>query len=393
MSRLRNTIFYVLVSIIMSLLTINRMEATIGISDGRNNLTLLFGLVFILLLIVFFNREDDVSKELKTLSILFLLSSVPSLLFSSTNVDVLYGLISVIFVPLGIIIGKYFCKKWWVSDNTDLVLLLIMLPAVVGCVWIVVMSNTIGMFHLGRDYVFSVVIFLPLVYFIRSPYLKFGIFALILYVVILSAKRTALIVFCSSLIIYIYAGVRKFGAFKINIKALFSVLIISLSLIFVVQFFFLGSAKESLESTIERMSNMDDDSNKERENIYTKVINEIENSSISSIVFGHGYNGVSRDLFGHPAHNDYLEITYDYGLLSVFLYILIFISLLFSYRKNRIRLCDNPYIMIVFLTIVMMNGANCFITNPTYVYVCMFCIGWVLEFTRLKIIYDVKKLS
>lgn len=393
MNRFRNIIFYILVSIIMSLLTINRMEATMGISEGRNNLTLLFCLLFVLLLIVFFYKGDEVCKELKTLSILFLLSSVPSLLFSSMNVDVLYGWVSVIFVPLGIIIGKHFCKTWRVSVNPDLVLFLIMFPAIVGCVWAIIMSSTLSVFNLGRDYVFSIMIFLPLVYFIKSPYLKFGLIALILYIVILSAKRTALIVFCSSLIIYIYASVRKCRRLKINFKSLFSVLIITLSLIFVVQHLFLGSAKESLENTIERMSNMDDDSNEERENIYTKVINEIENSSIGSIVFGHGYNGVSRDLFGHPAHNDYLEIIYDYGLLSLYMYILIFISILFLYQKNRIKLRDNPYIMIVFLTIVIMNSANCFITNPTYVYVCMFCIGWVLEFTRLKFNNDVKKIS
>ena len=358
------------------------MDATIGISDGRNNLTQLFYLFFVLLFIVVYYKKNGICKELKTLSILFVISTIPCLILSSTSVDVLYGWLSITFVPLGIIVGKHFCRIWNSSSHSDTILLIILIPAIVGSIWIVIMSKSFDIFSLGRDYIFSVVIFLPIVYFLRSPYLKCGLLFLILYVVVLSTKRTALIAVCCASLIYIVTNVQQVR--RMNIKSFFSITLISLCLVFAIQSVFSGSAKEALDTTFERMSNMDDKSNEERGDIYTKVLSKIEESSFISVLFGHGYNGVTKDIFGHPAHNDYLEITYDYGLITVSIYIVMFLKFLNLYRRKNIKLRENPHIAITFLTILVLNTANCFITNATYVYTCMFCMGWALEYTQLK---------
>lgn len=48
------------------------------------------------------------------------------------------------------------------------------------------------------------------------------------------------------------------------------------------------------------------------------------------------------------------------------------------------RFSKNPHVAIVLVTFVILNSANCIITNASYVYVCMFCIGWALEYTNLN---------
>ena len=375
----------VLSSVILSFLTINRMNATIGMTGGRNNLTLLLLLFFVVAFVAIYYKRDN--KHLEKRSICYVLFSMPITIYSMAEIGDLYGPITIMLVPLAIIVGKQFYKIYHTSSMPDLLLILIISPAIIGVIWVLLMSKTLDIFNLGRDYIFSIVVFTPLVFYIKSPLLKYSLLLAILYVVILSTKRTALIAVCGSAIVYIMIHLHELKRMKFK-PVLLGITIFTCILLFIGSNLTSESTKEAINITFERMSNLSDSSNEEREFIYATILLKIANSSLPSIIFGHGYNAVTKDIFGHPAHNDYLEITYDYGVVAAFFYVLLLLSFLIKFFKNQnvtyLSLSDNSHILITFVTIVVLNSANCFITNATYVCVCMFCIGWTLESTELK---------
>lgn len=386
MKDLMNYFFIVVISVVVSVLTINRMNATVGISRGVNNLSLSFLLLFIVLLMIIYYNKKRINKKLKVLSFCFFGSVIPAMVYNTTSdVSDFYGVLSVAFVPLGIITGKHFYKIYDSSSKSDRVLFLTISPAIIGLIWIFLMSRSFEIRNMGRDYIFSVVIFLPLVFYIKSPILKYGLLLIILYVVIISTKRTALMVVSCSTIIYMFSHLRLK---KMKVKFLVPTFVVIICLLFMVHSLKQGTAKDALDVTVERMSNLNDESAEDRENIYTMVFSRIEESSLYSFVFGHGYNAVSKDIFGHPAHNDYLEIIYDYGVIAMIFYVILLLRILQLFIRNLkykiIPLGDNMQIFISFVSFVLFNSMNCVITNVVYMYVCMYCIGWSLEFAEFK---------
>lgn len=72
----------------------------------------------------------------------------------------------------------------------------------------------------------------------------------------------------------------------------------------------------------ERVTREETDSGHDRMAIWEMTTYMIQQSSAEKLVFGHGHGGVRSDSFiGLSAHNDFLEIIYDYGLIVFALYL------------------------------------------------------------------------
>lgn len=81
---------------------------------------------------------------------------------------------------------------------------------------------------------------------------------------------------------------------------------------------------------IERFANISEDGGSNRNVIYPVVISMIEESDVFNIMLGHGWNSVLADSpFQISAHNDYLELLYDCGIFSFFIFIVL---VLYSWR-------------------------------------------------------------
>lgn len=79
----------------------------------------------------------------------------------------------------------------------------------------------------------------------------------------------------------------------------------------------------------ERINREETDTGKNRLAIWTITTQMIEDSSIDQLIIGHGQWGVKRNsLLNISAHNDLLEVIYDYGLLIFLLYLLLWIYII-----------------------------------------------------------------
>lgn len=154
---------------------------------------------------------------------------------------------------------------------------------------------------------------------------KMRIFFIIFTALILStsSKRAGVISMTGGLLAYWLVDNLFMGKFKLS-SLLGGVF---LAAILAGGFFYIASSDET--TILERFENIQEDGGSERDVLWIDVINKISNSDLPDLVAGHGYNTVARDsYYGRSAHNDFLEVTYDYGLIGLTLYIIAFLALI-----------------------------------------------------------------
>lgn len=174
---------------------------------------------------------------------------------------------------------------------------------------------------------------LPIVFCLKKNTIKYIFAVLISVAVFLSSKRGGIIALGLAWFMYF------FGSFEGSLKHGFSRILFVVFFSFVLYYSFnlVNSYGEDFLTT--RFERMNESKGSNRIEIYENTINMIMSSSISSIILGHGWNTVLRDSsFALSAHNDFLEIIYDFGIIVFILYILIYVRLfkrLFFMRRSK----------------------------------------------------------
>ena len=90
---------------------------------------------------------------------------------------------------------------------------------------------------------------------------------------------------------------------------------------------------------LERMARLSEDGGSGRDFFYRTIIDSYINSDLKSQIFGHGRDTLSnilvRNTVHSSAHDDFLEVLYNYGLLPAILLFAYYISLIFEWLKMR----------------------------------------------------------
>ena len=226
---------------------------------------------------------------------------------------------------------------------------------------------------LSADISFSIVIFLPFILLCRNGVLNILFLLMSGYAILLTAKRSVIATLVVVVAVYLYN--RYMVGAKTFYQKMRSVLIV-LFMVFAVNLYFQQNKEES-EHMLERFENLSEDGGSGRDKIYPILLRGIKDSPFENLWFGHGYMAVEKWL-GHPAHNDYIEIVYDYGIIPLILYVSCIISILVYAIKNRKRCRDKMPIVGLFAAVLMLlilGFFNCFITNANYVFVLGLYMG------------------
>lgn len=142
----------------------------------------------------------------------------------------------------------------------------------------------------------------------------------------------------------------------------------------------------------ERVNQEETDEGRGRLAIYTVTESMIMSSSVDELILGHGHMAVKRDsILDISAHNDFLEVIYDYGLLILVLYLV-----LWWYVFNRfIRLFRSnsplffPYAVSISIFIVMSMVSHLILYTSYFNFIVVFwgCIegGYFLRGKTVKV--------
>lgn len=211
----------------------------------------------------------------------------------------------------------------------------------------------------NKDYtmtnVYYILCFLPFVIDIDNKWIKRILTILIFSCVLLSFKRSAIVISA----VVIFTLILLFFKDKKRRNTTLMLVVVFTVAIIIIPILFERTSRQSIYSMwLERFS----DSNT-RGTILLDVWNMQTESTFFEWIFGHGYNAVMNDIgYGLSAHNDYLEILYDYGLIAFVLFITFIVSMI-KYC-NRLKKYNSKYFngMIISLEIFI------FASIPSHMY-------------------------
>ena len=165
---------------------------------------------------------------------------------------------------------------------------------------------------------------LPFVLLMNNKYIRLIFVILIALVVFSSMKRGGLLAFFLSILIYYFVEFIFIKESRFRIMRLIYIALVLI--VFSYAFFYFD--KHYNGYFLERVKMINNDEGSGRLPLYREVFSLIENSSFNKILFGHGENAVLRFTGEFSAHNDFLEVFFDYGIIVFIGYILLHYQLI-----------------------------------------------------------------
>lgn len=172
---------------------------------------------------------------------------------------------------------------------------------------------------LASNEIYFILLLLPWILMIKSGMKRYVLLFLIYVAVLFSFKRTAVIAISCS--VFSYIGVSIFVRKKMSKLKMYVVLVLLLIAAFYTATGFNAYTNNFLYN---RFTSSIDDKGSNRLEIYSATYGMITKMPLLYLFFGNGHFGVEYDSpLGTIAHNDFLEVLYDYGIFCFILYLLL----------------------------------------------------------------------
>lgn len=204
--------------------------------------------------------------------------------------------------------------------------------------------------HIGISY-FPLYV-LPILLLSPSRTIRYVSIIITSIIIISAVKRGGLIALAASLMVYVFVKQYVSGTSKFKKAAIF---ISILAIMAGVSYYLMESTDNNV---IERITQISDDGGSDRDVLWMDTYQNIQNRDISYKLVGNGYRSAQEtSSFQLPAHNDFLEIWHDFGLIGLILYLIAFFSLcLYAYRliKRKSRYAPHMAMILVYYFIFSM---------------------------------------
>lgn len=244
----------------------------------------------------------------------------------------------------------YFAKKGTLTSRHLIVLFLIMLPVSILQFYYNKEQVLFNRISNNQDVVnnaaYMFVNLIPFLFLFKRRKIVSVVGMLILiFFIIQGAKRGAMLVGSFGLVLFLFYQLRTIDK-KHRLKGY----AITLLGIIVMIYYTYGSFLEN-EFLIKRMELLSEGGVSGRDIIYANIFNNWYNSdNLFNFLFGYGFAGSQKLAYGSFAHNDWLELLSNFGILGVSIYMILFYSSFKLLRKSN----WNPDKKIIFTTVVSM---------------------------------------
>lgn len=227
-------------------------------------------------------------------------------------------------VWLAVFIIAFYCSKKNVGNINRLVLFTLPL-----FVFLFLQYKLLGTFNMvdspeAMSSIYYIIMFLPFVLDVKKSTLKAVLVLLITFCVLISLKRTGFLALVFSLLGYFIV---EYGS-RTKKKKLYLFLgsLLVAGMMMYLYSYIIGKLNLDI---IARLNDLKNDWGSGRNIIYEDVWAAIKTTPFMERFFGYGYNGVFlTGAASLSAHNDFLEVLYDYGLFGFALYISFIVTLI-----------------------------------------------------------------
>ena len=284
-------------------------------------------LALLLLYICMSNRPLQLPKFIRSYVVFYLIVVSLSFVHAMVRPQGILLFVKMSLAPLAICALYGYIKKHTLQKLEICFLTILFL----GLSWYIFSSRS-AMFVLSGNTetvsssAYLLLFLLPFIYSINNRYIKIIGVLIVATALFLSFKRTGFISLILSMVVYL------FSVWHQNKSTILKRLIIILTLIgigIIVKPYFDDSM------IVSRLLSISEDGGSNRDVVYNDVWNLIQNMSSSELLFGNGWNAVA-EANTLSAHNDFLEIVYDQGLIATLAYLYFLLHLFkFAYIKFR----------------------------------------------------------
>lgn len=238
-------------------------------------------------------------------------------------------------------------------------------------------KNIVIDFEYQDNAAYTLLYFLPIILCVKKNVLKICGIVIILIAMIFSMKRGGLIAFALAVLVYyliysLYISSQNKSRIRILLTS-----IIALGLFFYIFNYYDSVSGNAITS---RFQSIEADQGSGRVEIWNWIFDSYgQNGSLFSTILGHGWNAVYRDSGIRSAHNDFLEILYDFGVIAVFIYITFYIKLIkYSFLLIK-RKSEYAAPLGAFVVLMLTNSmVSHIITYPKYMILFTLVLGYII---------------
>lgn len=283
----------------------------------------------------------------------------------------------------------FFSSRGFLRNEHLLRFFLIMLP-IVSLKYFIIQDQLLAEIQSSKSDVinnaaYTFVFLLPFI-FLYKKYKILGLlsFFVILFFIIQSAKRSALLIAIIIFILYFFYQMKSY-----NNKHVFIKYFLGITMFFVCVFYIYNYILDN-EFLIYRINAMVEGSSSGRDVIFSKLFqNWINSNSILRLLFGFGFASSPSITGGSVAHNDWLELLTNFGLLGVLLFFVLII-LIFNFAINKSLQNDDRFLMISLIIILLLLGFSSRWYSSTDGYTISILLGFLFggnNTINFKIVY------
>lgn len=180
-------------------------------------------------------------------------------------------------------------------------------------------------YEAALNIVFYPLLTIPWILTIKKGILRNTLLLIILLSIIVSVKRSALAASAGIVFFYIFYYSRYMHRQRKRIIRL----IVPLLVIGAVWFITERYMSDTGEFLVERFQSIEEDKGSGRLVIYDQVMDRLSVNQAEEWLFGHGTNSVIQNIAMHKsAHNDFLEVLFDYGIIGAAIYLCLHLMLI-----------------------------------------------------------------
>ena len=244
-------------------------------------------------------------------------------------------------------------------------------------------ATIIGEFTTGMNTNYYVLMLLPWVFLYRSKAVRMLGFICVIAAVMTSMKRTGLIALSLGIITF-FISKHILQRKAIRTGTIFAILALCITSFFA--YSYTESLTDGYLSQRLSISGSSSDSALVRIDIFKQVWSMQKKSSSDSWLIGHGHNTVRECSEGsQSAHNDWQEVLFDYGLLGMFIYLILHLSLLRKvYVLLRRRSVYGPPMAVSYVLFFVLSCASHLILYASYFAYLMAFWGTMFALTEEK---------
>lgn len=243
-------------------------------------------------------------------------------------------------------------------------------------------ANEVDEAHLGTSY--YVLFLLPTLLLTPHKWLRYLGIVITGLVLFSSFKRGGVIAFVLAIVAYLFVKEvlveRKFTRLLVFLIAMIALFIILI---------FVDNAMGNVIS--ERIINIREDGGSNRDQVWTTTWNMIKTSNAQQLLFGHGHSAVLKySPLGLSAHNDFLEMLFNYGIIGFVPYLVLHFQLIkqiFSGIKFQNE--NAPILTFTYTIFFCLSMISHVIVYP---WMCLIVIPWGMLSTNNRLISNQQSL-